>query len=85
MGKNKNLSITRIIKSKVTSHNAIFFNFLCVTDCDKSSITLQEGETVAYKWISEKDFIAFVNSADMIASQRTHYSDYLEKLGYVAK
>lgn len=68
-----------------TSRHAIFFNFLCVTDCDKSSIKLQEGETVAYKWISEKDFIAFVNSDDMITSQRIRYSDYLKKLGYIVK
>ena len=33
-----------------TSHDTIYHNFLCITDCDKSSITLQEGETISYKW-----------------------------------
>lgn len=32
----------------IMSHNTIYYGFLCVTDCDKSSVVLQEGETVAY-------------------------------------
>ena len=39
----------------------LLFVFLCLTDCDKGAITLQEGETVSYKWLSEKDFVSFVN------------------------
>ena len=66
-----------------TSHDTIYYNFLCVTDCDKSSITLQEGETMSYKWISENDFIAFINSSEMIDTQRTHYHDYFVKMGYI--
>lgn len=65
------------------SHNTIYYNFLCITDCDKSSITLQEGETISYKWISESDFIAFVNSDRMIDVQRVRYHDFLVKMGYV--
>lgn len=29
--------------------------FLCVTDCDKNSIKLQEGETCDYKWVTGKE------------------------------
>ena len=68
---------------RYTSHDTIYYNFLCVTDCDKSSITLQEGETISYKWISEIDFIAFVNSNQMIDTQRTHYHAYFVKMGYI--
>lgn len=28
--------------------HAIFYGFFCVTDCDKFSVTLQEGETISY-------------------------------------
>ena len=66
-----------------TSHDTIYYNFLCITDCDKSSITLQEGETMSYKWIPENDFIAFINSSEMIDTQRTHYHDYFVKMGYI--
>ena len=68
---------------RYTSHNTIYYNFLCVTDCDKSSIILQQGETTSYKWISENDFIAFVNSNEMIDIQRTRYHDYFVKMGYI--
>lgn len=64
------------------SHDTIYYNFLCVTDCDKSSITLQEGETISYKWISESDFIDFINSSEMIDSQQIHYHDYFVEMGY---
>jgi len=68
---------------KYISHNTIYYNFLCVTDCDKSSVSLQEGETISYKWISEKDFIAFVNSNEMIDTQRRRYNDFFVKMGYI--
>ena len=66
-----------------TSHDTIYYNFLCVTDCDKSSIILQKGETISYKWISESDFIAFVNSNEMIDIQRMRYRNFFIKMGYI--
>ncbi len=65
------------------SHDTIYYNFLCVTDCDKSSVSLQEGETISYKWISEKDFISFINSNEMIDIQRKRYQKFFEKMGYI--
>ncbi|MDO5399805.1 MAG: NUDIX domain-containing protein [Eubacteriales bacterium] len=65
------------------SHDTIYFSYLCVTNCDKSAVTLQEGETIAFKWVSEEDFIAFVNSGEMIPSQKLHLSDYFIKMGYM--
>ena len=32
--------------------------FLFVTDCDKNSIKLQEGETVDYKWVKAEDILS---------------------------
>ena len=62
---------------------AICHQFLCITDCDKDSITLQEGETVGYRWVNESEFIAFVNSGRMIPTQRERYTPYFKRLGYV--
>jgi 8-oxo-dGTP pyrophosphatase MutT (NUDIX family) len=61
----------------------INYQYLCVTDCDKDSITLQEGETVDYKWVTEKEFVEFINSGDMIPTQRERYTEYFKKLGYI--
>ncbi|MDE6742529.1 MAG: NUDIX domain-containing protein [Lachnospiraceae bacterium] len=66
-----------------TSHDTIYYIFMCITDCDKSSISLQKGETISYKWISENDFIAFVNSSEMIDAQRKRYHDFFVKMGYI--
>ena len=68
---------------RFVSHNTIYGIFLCVTDCDKNSVKLQEGETVSYKWISEAEFIDFVNSDAMIQAQRQRYLPYLKQMGYV--
>lgn len=32
-------------------HHSIYVEYLCVTDCCKNSIVLQEGETIDYKWV----------------------------------
>lgn len=33
------------------NHNTIYFEYICITDCNKKSIVLQEGETIDYKWV----------------------------------
>ena len=37
---------------RLSNHDAFFFEFLCETDCPKDAITLQEGETVAWRWVT---------------------------------
>lgn len=59
------------------------YQYLCVTDCEKDSVILQEGETVGYKWVSEDDFISFIHSGEMIPTQRERYDPYFKKLGYI--
>lgn len=66
-----------------TSRDTIYCNFLCVTDCDKSAVTLQAGETTAYKWLSESEFVAFINSGEMIDAHRVRYRSYFLKMGYI--
>ena len=39
-------------------NHTIYVKFLCVTDCDKNSVALQEGETSAYKWVSKGELIS---------------------------
>ncbi len=65
------------------SHDTIYVQFLCVTDWDKTAILLQEGETVAYQWLTEKEFVAFLHSGSMIPAQSIRYAHYFRKLGYI--
>ncbi len=65
--------------------NEICHSFLCVTDCDKSSVRLQEGETVSYRWLNEEDFANFVCSDEIIDFQKEHFKSYFIKMGYIEK
>lgn len=65
------------------SHDTIYHNYICTVDCDKNSVRLQIGETVDFKWVTEKEFADFVNSDKMIPVQKIRYMSYLIKQGYV--
>lgn len=65
------------------SKGTLWYSFLAVTDAEKDKITLQEGETVSYKWMSEAEFVEFVNSPDIIEGQRKRCLGYFRKMGYV--
>ena len=62
---------------------AFFHAFIGIVDCEKSSVQLQEGETEGYLWMSEEEFIEFVNSDRMIPSNRRRYDKYFKRMGYV--
>ncbi len=65
------------------SHDTIYVQYLCVTDSVKTAVTLQEGETVSYRWVSELEFLSFVNSGDMIPMQRERYGIFFKAMGYL--
>ncbi len=64
-------------------HRMLCYQYLCTTDCDKSSVTLQEGETVGYKWVSEQEFIDFIHSGNMIPTQKERYTEYFKRIKYI--
>ncbi len=65
------------------SRDTIYYQFLCLTDCDKATVSLQDGETIAYQWVTEKEYITFVNSDKMIPIQKIRYFNFLKKSGYI--
>lgn len=56
----------------------LYFSYLCITDCDKQSVTLQEGETIAYQWLSEAAFYALMQTDTVIPGARDRWQPYLE-------
>jgi 8-oxo-dGTP pyrophosphatase MutT (NUDIX family) len=36
-------------------HKTYYVDYLCITDADKNSVVLQEGETMAYKWVTANE------------------------------
>ena len=69
--------------ANMTYRRMLNYQYLCITDCPKDSVALQEGETVGYKWVSENEFAEFINSENMIPTQRERYDAYFRKLGYI--
>ena len=57
------------VKDKTRSFYA---EYLCVTDCDKDSVRLQEGETVDYKWITA-DEIRNMPSDELLSREMRDY------------
>ena len=53
---------------RVRSHDTIYCEFLCVTNCEKDSITMQEGETIAYQWVSRDELVSM--KKDELATER---------------
>ena len=49
-------------------HKSFYVEYLCITDVDKNSIVLQEGETSDYKWITADELRRL--SRNELATQR---------------
>ncbi|MBR1559932.1 MAG: NUDIX hydrolase [Clostridia bacterium] len=62
---------------RVVSHDTIYVEFLCVTDCDKSSIVLQEGETSAYKWVT-RDALISMKKEELLTDRMQKLIDELK-------
>ncbi len=39
------------------THHTIYVEYLCVTNQDKHSVVLQEGETQAYQWVTKETLV----------------------------
>ena len=76
-------NFTQIGKMISPENHSIFYSYLAETDCNKEKIHLQKGETEAFYWYSEEDFIRFINSGKMIPTQYQRYREYFEKIGYI--
>lgn len=61
-------------------HRSIYWGYLGITDCSKDSVTLQEGETIAYKWLTERELKSFFYSDGCIDAQKERLSDFIASL-----
>ena len=61
----------------------IFHSYVCTVDWPKDKITLQEGETEAYRWLSEREFVELLHSGRMIPGQPERMEPWFRKMGYL--
>lgn len=74
---------TQISETIADDGHCIFYGFVCTVDCPKDSVRLQEGETEDYCWMSEAEFIAFVNSDAMVPTQKRRMLPWFIQMGYL--
>ena len=60
--------------------HAIHHGYLCVTDCEKSAIVLQPGETIGWKWLEKDAFLSFIESDAYDLAQRQRLLPCLETI-----
>lgn len=63
---------------KCLSKDTIYYGYLCETDCEKESITLQEGETISYLWMSKKELLKFIESDNYIQDYKERMNGYFK-------
>ena len=69
----------RLINQSINdSNHTIYFTYLCYTDCDKNSVSIQENETIGYKWINEEEFKEFVKSDECVTTQIKRLNKYFD-------
>ena len=62
------------------SKDTIHYGYLCETDCDKESITLQEGETISYLWLTKEEFLKFVECDKYVQLHKERMGEYLDSI-----
>lgn len=75
--------LTEVYSEVYDNKQVIFHCYVCEVDCDRASVTLQEGETMDYKWLTEAEFIDFVNSDEMMQGLKRRYEGWLRGMGYL--
>ena len=58
--------ITRVVHD---GHHSLYIIYLCVSDFDKNSVVLQEGERIDYKW-GDKETVEKIDENEL-AARRT--------------
>ena len=61
---------------RVRGRDAVYVEYLCVTAWEKDKITLQDGETIAYKWV-DGETLAAMNKDELITERM---QDFIRKL-----
>ncbi len=73
-------TLTRIYRIVSPEKHTIYHGFLCVTDCVKDSVALQELETISYLWLPEKELFEFVKTDKFIQPYKDRTDIYLNAL-----
>lgn len=71
-------SLTEVGRVVHHSHHTLYVEYLCVTDCDKNDIVLQDGETQAFKWVS-KDILVNMAKNELVTERMQVFLKELQR------
>ncbi len=64
---------------EVITKHTIYKGFFCLTDIPKESVTLQEGETIGYKWVSKEEFLEIFKSDKFPPRLRERLDNFIKR------
>ena len=59
--------------------NTIYQGYLAVTSADKDSVTLQEGETIAYRWVTGPEWLDVLQSGMCESNTRGQLDELIRR------
>ncbi len=69
-----------LIGAQSNLKDTCYVGFLCITDCRKDSILLQENETISYRRLEEAEFLNYMNCPVFVPNQRRRWLPFLNKI-----
>lgn len=70
--------LTEVGRVRNKDNHSLYVDFLCVTNCDKDSVILQEGETIAYRWVSREELVA-MKSSELVTKRMQKFIKELQE------
>ena len=73
-------SLVLIGSTRRPKSHSVIHAYLASVSCDKSSVRLQEGETVDYRWVDAASFLRLIQDEPVLKIQYPRYKPYLDQL-----
>lgn len=63
----------------MVTDTTIYWGYLCETSIPKDQVKLQRGETIAFRWVSRRQFLEIFYSERFVDKLRERLTDYVER------
>ena len=70
-------TLTEVGRVVDDEYHSAYVEYLCITDCDKSSVVLQEGETSDYRWVDRNTLLNMKNN-ELVTERMRLFVDELK-------
>lgn len=70
-------TLTEVGRVVDDEYHSAYVEYLCITDCDKSSVVLQEGETSDYRWVDRNTLLNMKNN-ELVTERMQLFIDELK-------